>query len=65
MCKIIQSSKNIDDLSIGFLYSPVERVNELGDNRWAHTILKFYVQFFLKDVLEFADHQENATYELD
>ena len=62
MYKLIISSKNSDDLSIGFDSSRNRRRNELALNK--NIKGKYHVKFMLKDVFGFAEHQEKATYGL-
>ena len=60
--KLITSSKNSDDLSIGFDRSPNRRKDELAQNK--NRKRKYHVRIMLKDILGFAEHQEKATYGL-
>ena len=62
MYELITSSKNGDDLSIGFDRSPNGREDELVLNKSVKG--KFHVRNMLKDNLVFAEHQEKATYGL-
>ena len=62
MDKLITSSKNSDDLSIGFDRSSVRRRAEMTNNRIVKG--KHHLRIMLKDVFGFAEHQEKATYGL-
>ena len=62
MYKLITSSKNTDDLSIGFDRSPNRRKDELAQNK--NVKGKYLVRIMLKDVFGFAEGQEKATYVL-
>ena len=62
MYKLITSSKNSDDLSIGFDRSRARRQDEMTDNKRVKG--KYHVRIMLKDVFGFAEHQEKATYGL-
>ena len=62
MYKLITSSKNGDDLSIGFDRSPNRRKAEIALNKSVKG--KFHLRIMLRDVFGFAEHQEKATYEL-
>ena len=62
MYKLITSSKDSNDLSIGFDYSRNRRRDELALNK--NIKGKYHVKIMLKDVFGFAEHQEKATYGL-
>ena len=54
--KLITSSKNSDDLSIGFDRNSVRRREEMTNNK--NVKGKFHLRFMLKDVFGFAEHHE-------
>ena len=62
MYKIITSTKNSDDLSIGFDHSRARRQDEMTDNKRVKG--KYHVKIMLKHIFGFAEHQEKATYGL-
>ena len=62
MYKLITSSKDSNDLSIGFDNSRNRRRDELALNK--NIKGKYHVKIMLKDVFGFAEHQEKATYGL-
>ena len=62
MYKLITSSKDSNDLSIGFDYSRNRRKDELALDK--NIKGKYHVKIMLKDVFGFAEHQEKATYGL-
>ena len=62
MFKLITSSKNSDDLSIGFDRSRARRQDEMTDNEREKG--KYHVRLMLKDVFGFAEDQEKATFGL-
>ena len=62
MYELISSSRDSDDLSIGFHRSNEARERELTDNKT--TTGKYHVSIYLKDVFGFAEHQDNCTYGL-
>ena len=62
MYKLLTSSKDSNDLSIGFDYSRNRRKDELALNKIIKG--KYHVKILLKDVFGFAEHQEKATYGL-
>ena len=62
MYKLITSSKNSDDLSIGFDRSRARRKDEMTDNKRVKG--KYHVRIMLIDVFGFAECQEKATYGL-
>ena len=62
MYKLITSSKDSDDLSIGFDRSMTRRRDEMTNNKRVKG--KYHVRIMLKDVFGFAEGQEKATYGL-
>ena len=60
--KIVTSSKDSDDLSIGFDRNRGRRKNELSTNK--NIKGKYHTRIYLKDVLGYAQDQEKATYGL-
>ena len=60
--KLITSSKDSNDLFIGFDHSRNRRRDELALNK--NIKGKYHVKAMLKDVFGFAEHQEKATYGL-
>ena len=62
MYKLITSSKDSNDLSIGFDYSRNRRKDELALNKIIKG--KYLVKIMLKHVFGFAEHQEKGTYGL-
>ena len=62
MYKLLTSSKEFDDLSIGFDRDRNRRKRELTNKKSQKG--KFHVRIFLKDVFGFAGYQEKATYGL-
>ena len=60
MYKLITSTKNSDDLSIGFDRSSVRRRKEMTNNK--NVKGKFHLRNMLKNIFGFAEHQEKATY---
>ena len=62
MYKLITSSKNSDDFSIGFDRSRARRQDVLTDNKRVKG--KYHVRIMPNDVFGFAEHQEKATYGL-
>ena len=60
--KIVTSSKDSDDLSIGFDRDRGRRKNELSNNK--NIKGKYHTRIYLKDILGYAEHQEKATYGL-
>ena len=62
MYKLITSSKDSNDLSIGFDHSRNRRRDELAPNK--NIKVKCHVKIMLKDVFGFAEHQGKATYGL-
>ena len=62
MYKVISSSRDSDDLSIGFQRNIEARETELIDNKT--TKGNYHVRIYLKDVFGFAERQDNCTYGL-
>ena len=62
MYKLLTSSKQSDDLSIGFDHDRGRRQRELTNNKTQKG--KYHVRIYLKDVFGFAEYQEKATYGL-
>ena len=62
MYKLLTSSKDSDDLSIGFYRNRGRRKNELTNNKTIKG--KYHIRIYLKDIFGFVDHQEKATYGL-
>ena len=62
MYKLVTSSKNSNDLSIGFDQSRNRRRDELAANKSVKG--KFHLKILRKDVFGFAESQEEATYGL-
>ena len=62
MYKLITSSKDSNDLSIGFDHSRSRRRDELALNK--NIKGNYQVKLMLKDVFGFAEHQEKPTYGL-
>ena len=62
MYKLITSSKDNNDLSIGFDHSRNRRRDELALNK--NIKGKYHLKILLKDVFGFAEHQDKATYGL-
>ena len=62
MYKLITSSNDSDDLSIGFDRSRNRKRDEFTDNK--NIKGKYHLRNMLKDVFSFAEHQEKATYGL-
>ena len=60
--KVITSSKDSDDLSIGFDRNRERRKRELTNNK--NIKGKYHVRIYLKNVFGYAEHQENCTYGL-
>ena len=60
--KLINSSKNSDDLSIGFDRSRKRRRDELAQNK--NVKGKYHVKIMLSDIFGFAECQEKATFRL-
>ena len=62
MYKLLTSSKDSDDLSIGFDRNRGRRKNELSNNKSNKG--KYHIRIYLKDIFGFAEHQEKETYGL-
>ena len=62
MCKLLTSSKDSDDLSIGFDRNRGRRKNYLSINKTIKC--KYHIRTYLKDIFGFAEHQEKGTYGL-
>ena len=62
MYKLITTAKDMNDLSIGFDRDRTRRRNELTNNK--NIKGKYHVRIYLKDVFEFVEHQQKATYGL-
>ena len=58
--KLLTSSKDSDDLSIGFDRNRGRRKNELSNNKSIKG--KYHIKFYLKDIFGFAEQQEKGTY---
>ena len=62
MYKLMTSSKDSDDLSIGFDRNRGRRKNELSNDK--NNKGKYHNRIYLKDFFGFAEHQEKGTYGL-
>ena len=62
MYKLLTSSKDGDDLSIGFDRNRGRRKNELTNNKTIKG--KHHIRIYLADIFGFAEHQEKGTYGL-
>ena len=62
MYKLLTSSKDSDDLSIGFVRNRGRRKNELSNNKSIKG--KYHIRIYLKRFFGFAEHQEKGTYGL-
>ena len=62
MYKLLTSSKDSDDLSIGFDRNHDKRQRELTNNK--NIKGKYHIRIYLKDIFGFAEHQEKGTYGL-
>ena len=62
MYKLLTSSKDSDDLSIGFDRNCGRRKSELSTNKIIKG--KYHIRTYLKDIFGFAQHQEKGTYGL-
>ena len=62
MYKLLTSSKDSDDLSIGFDRDRGRRKRELSNNKTIKG--KYHIRIYLKDTFGFAEHQEKGTYGL-
>ena len=62
MYKLLTSSKDSDDLSIGFDRNRGRRKNELTNNK--NIKGKYHIRIYLKDIFGYAENQEKGTYGL-
>ena len=62
MYKLLTSSKDSDDLSIGFDRSRGRRKNELTNNKTIKG--KYHIRIYLKDIFGFSENQQRGTYGL-
>ena len=62
MYKLLTSSKDSDDSSIGFDRNRGRRKNELTNIK--NIKGKYHIRIYLKDIFGFAEHQEKGTYGL-
>ena len=62
MYKLLTSSRDSDDLSIGFDRDRTRRRNELTNNK--NIKGKYHVRIYLKDIFGFAGYQKKGTYGL-
>ena len=62
MYKLLTSSKDSDDLSIGFDRDRGQRKRELTNNKAIKG--NYHIRIYLKDIFGFAEHQERGTYGL-
>ena len=62
MYKLLTSSKDSDDLSIGFDRNRVRRKIELTNNKTIKG--KYHIRIYLKDIFGYAEFQEKGTYGL-
>ena len=60
--KVLSSSKDSDDLSIGFHRFRDRRKQELTNSK--NNKGKYHLRIYLRDIFGFAEHQETATYGL-
>ena len=60
MYKLLTSSKDSDDLSIGFDRNHDKRKRELSNNK--NIKGKYHIRIYLKDIFGYAEHQEKGTY---
>ena len=60
--KLLTSSKESDDLSIGFDRNGDKRKRELTNNKDIKG--KYHIRIYLKDIFGFAEYQEKGTYGL-
>ena len=60
MYKLLTSSRDSDNLSIGFDRNRGRRKNELSNNK--NIKGKYQIRIYLKDIFGFAEHQEKGTY---
>ena len=62
MYKLLTSSRDSDDLSIGFDRNRGRRKNEITNKETIKG--KYHIRIYLKDIFGFAEHQEKGTYGL-
>ena len=62
MYKLLTSSKDSDELSIGFDRNRGRRKNELSNNKSVEG--KYHIRISLKDIFGYAEYQEKGTYGL-
>ena len=62
MYKLLTSSKDSNDLSVGFDRNRERRRNELTNNK--NIKGKYHIRIYLKDISGFAEHQQKGTYGL-
>ena len=62
MYKLLTSSRDSDDLSIGFDRNRGRRKNELTNNKTIKG--KYHIRIYLKDIFAYVEHQEKGTYGL-
>ena len=62
MYKLLTSNRGTDDISIGFHRYRGRTQQELTNNK--NITSKYHVRNMLKDIFNFAEHQENAFYGL-
>ena len=62
MYKLLTTSKDSDDLSIGFDRNRGRGKSELSNNKSIKG--KYHIRIYLKDNFGFAEHQEKVTYGL-
>ena len=62
MYKLLTSSKNSNDLSIGFDRNRDNRKRELTNNKTVKG--KYHIRIYLKDIFGYAEYQEKGTYGL-
>ena len=62
MYELLTSSKDSDDLSIGFDRDRGRRKRELTNDK--NIKGKYHIRIYLKDIFGFAEHQEKGTYGL-
>ena len=62
MYELLTSSKDSDDMSIGFNRNRDKRKPELTNNK--NIKVKYHIRIYLKDFFGYAEHQEKGTYGL-
>ena len=62
MYKLLSSSKESDDLSIGFDRDRNRRKRELTNNK--NIKGEYHLRIYVRDIFGFAEHQEKGTYGL-